>query len=250
MERSIARYRRGGIGAALAGLFFLCVSFVTAPAGAGTTAATLNPDHIGATNPGFETEDCDPLPAGSWGWHFVLPGDATVFVTLTVTFQNAGVVTDFVSFPTGKHAYVVTPGPDTLLAATATVDGPETVFNLSHVCAGSTVPTTTTTEAPTTTTTEAPTTTTTEAPTTTTTEAPTTTTTEAPTTTATAAVAGVTTTEVPASVLGVQVSRDSGTLPATGSRTLLASAVGGYLILVGLMLLLKSRQLPRTATRT
>jgi hypothetical protein len=286
MERLSTRYRRGGVAMALIGLCFVLASLVGPPASAVTTIATLNPAHVGATNPGFESGDCDVLPDGSWGWHFVLPGNETTFVTLTVTFENAGVITEFVSFPTGKHAYVATPGPDTLLSATATVDGPETQFNLSHVCTGGTTtttttstvvttttteaPTTTTTEAPTTTTTEAPTTTTTEAtttttdaPTTTTTEAPTTTTTEAPTTTTeapttttteatttTAAVGGISTTTTAARVAGIEVTRDTGTLPTTGANLLPMTVAGGYLILFGLVLLLKSRQLVRGAART
>jgi Domain of unknown function (DUF5979) len=104
--------------------------------------ANLKPAHVGATNPGFQTGSCpdNPFNDNTWGWHFVLPGNSTTFVSLSASFQNAGIITQFLSFPTGKHAYVWTPGPDTLLGATAVVDGPETEFNLSHVCTGTTPP--------------------------------------------------------------------------------------------------------------
>ena len=100
--------------------------------------AHLKGAHVGAMNPGFQTGTCpdNPFNDNTFGWHFVLPGNSTTFVTLSATFQNAGTITQFLSFPTGKHAYVWTPGPDTLLGATATVDGPQTEFNLSHVCPG------------------------------------------------------------------------------------------------------------------
>jgi hypothetical protein len=117
----------------------LCIMLagaVESPAGA-TTTASLHTPHVGATNPGFQEGTC-PEPPGeaTWGWHFVLPGSSTEFVSIAATFEHAGTVTAFVSHPTAKHAYVYTPGPDTLLGATATVDGPATTFNLSHVCPG------------------------------------------------------------------------------------------------------------------
>jgi Domain of unknown function (DUF5979) len=104
--------------------------------------ANLKAAHVGAMNPGFQTGTCpdNPFNDDTFGWHFILPGNSTTFVTLSATFQNAGTITQFVSVPTGKHAYVWTPGPDTLLGATATVEGPQTVFNLSHVCPGTTNP--------------------------------------------------------------------------------------------------------------
>jgi hypothetical protein len=104
--------------------------------------AHLKDAHVGATNPGFETGECpdNPFNDNTWGWHFVLQGNSTTFVTLSATFQNAGTITQFLSHPDAKHAYVWTPGPDTLLGATATVDGPDTEFNLSHVCPGTTPP--------------------------------------------------------------------------------------------------------------
>lgn len=125
-----------------------------------TTTATVKGAHIGATNPGFTAEQTCPYEG--WGWHFVLPGNQWEFVAITATFANAGAVSSPVVFhPTAKHAYLWTPGPDTLVGATATVaathrpgqvpDAP-VEFNLSHVCWDSTPFTTTTTTPQTTTT--------------------------------------------------------------------------------------------------
>jgi hypothetical protein len=114
----------------------LTLALVAAPAFAAT--ATLKEEHKGSTNPGFETGDCptNPDANGNWGWHFVLQGSDTDFNSLTATFETAGNVSAQVI--DGKHAYVFTPGPDKLLDATADVTGPDTDFNLSHVCTGTT----------------------------------------------------------------------------------------------------------------
>ena len=160
--------------AALAAVVVLGAGFD--PAGATGTPATLHSDHVGATNPGFTTGACPSSSDGTWGWHFVLPDGDTDFLSISATFLHEGTVTSFISQPTGKHAYVYTHQADTLLGATAMVEGTQTWFNLSHVCTGTTekVDPPTTTVAPTTTmpptTTVAPTTTmpptTTAAPTT------------------------------------------------------------------------------------
>ena len=106
---------------------------------------SLNPAHVGATNPGFSEGSCPTPPAGQegwWGWHFIAPGNSE-FTSLTVEFQNAGTFTAnpfpgtvFVADPDTSHAYIWTPTPDTLLSGQATVVGSATFFNLSHVCAG------------------------------------------------------------------------------------------------------------------
>ncbi len=148
--------------------------------------AKLKESQVGSSNPGFEEGECPDSPNGFlYGWHFVLPGNETIFVKIEITYINAGKITSFISFPTEKHAYVYTETPDTIVSGTATVDGSETKFNLSHVCKNEGHTTTTTVVPPPTTTTTTieppPTTTTTtiEPPTTTTTiETPTTTTTE------------------------------------------------------------------------
>lgn len=122
-----------------------------------TKGASLHSPHKGASNPGFTEGDC---PSVGYGWHFVLPGNDSAFVTITAHFDHAGIVTDFESHPTSKHGYIYTPGPDTLLGAEATVTGSSQRFVLSHVCT-TTIPSTTTTTISSTTTTTIPSTTTT-----------------------------------------------------------------------------------------
>src|SRR5687767_11441360 len=136
----------------------------------------LNPSHIGATNPGFQTGTCPTPPAGQegwWGWHFIMPGN-NQFTSLSVTFLNAGTFsadpfpgTAFVAHPDNSHAYIWTPTADTLLAGSATSDGDNTFFNLSHVCPSSdptNTPTNTPTDTPTNTPTDTPTNTATNTP--------------------------------------------------------------------------------------
>jgi hypothetical protein len=126
----------------------------------------LHESHIGATNPGFNAGQCPTPPqAGWWGWHFIMPGNNN-FTSLSVTFQNAGTFSApsfpgvFVAHPDNSHAYIWTPGPDTLLGGSATSSGDNAFFNLSHVCAGDTpteTPTPTPTDPPTPTPTDPPT---------------------------------------------------------------------------------------------
>jgi hypothetical protein len=91
----------------------------------------------GATNPGFESGSCPESPDGlSYGWHFVLTGSSSAFVSIEAEFDTDGVVTTFVSQPSPKHAYVWTTGPDTLVDVTAVVQGSaSTQMVLSHICA-------------------------------------------------------------------------------------------------------------------
>lgn len=80
--------------------------------------------------------NCDGGPVG---WHFVLPGHSATFVSLTVTFANAGSVSTYTLVQSGKGADVVTSGSDTLTGGTATIIGstPQGYFNLSHTyCPG------------------------------------------------------------------------------------------------------------------
>lgn len=109
----------------------------------------LNSSHVGATNPGFTIGSCPTPPQGQegwYGWHFVMPANNN-FTSLSVTFQNAGTFsanpfpgTVFIAHPDPSHAYIWTPGPDTLTGGTATSDGDNKFFNLSHVCPGSETP--------------------------------------------------------------------------------------------------------------
>ena len=93
----------------------------------------IHPDHVGASNPGFQTGEC---PVDGWGWHYVLPGQSE-FEDIHVRYQNAGWIHGGISDPTPKHMYQVTPGPDVILEAWAVINGDATRFNLSHVCTGS-----------------------------------------------------------------------------------------------------------------
>ncbi|GKQ40050.1 LPXTG cell wall anchor domain-containing protein [Streptomyces sp. A012304] len=95
---------------------------------------TATTDDDGA--PQKSRSECPGVPDGKDGWHFVLPGNSTDFVKLTVTFAPGGqqVVTDF-GPPSDKHAYVwSSPGAE-LTSAVAEVRGGELrLFNLSHTC--------------------------------------------------------------------------------------------------------------------
>lgn len=89
-------------------------------------------------------EGCPGIPEGMDGWHFVLPGNDTDFVELTVTFEPGGqqVVTDF-GPPSDKHAYVASEAGARLVAVEAEVTGGSLEkFNLSHTCPAGTTPTT------------------------------------------------------------------------------------------------------------
>ena len=206
--------------------------------------ASLKAVHVGSTNPGFSEGDC---PSEGWGWHFVLPGNSSDFVFVKATFQNEGVVTSFVSAPTGKHAYVYTSGPDTLLAAEAQVTGTEDEFVLSHVCAGPAV--TTTVPEETTTVPEE----TTTVPEETTTVPEETTTTEDPEVLPTSTVVEFTTTTEPTDVISettspattttVAVVASNTALPRTGSNSKTLVTTGMALVLFGGVLLLRSRRL-------
>lgn len=266
------------------GLFMAIVLGVlgtTVLAGATTPPPEVTIDlkdaHKGSENPGFEEGDCPEQ--GQWGWHFVLTGNSWDFVSIEAEFLNAGTIASSTPGPpTAKHFYLYTPGPDTLLDATAIIEPQSSAvqtgkpslpeLNLSHVCTGetgtttTTVETTTTTEAPTTTT--EPTTTTTTTEPTTTTEAPTTTTTEPETTTSTTIVETTTTTVPPVVTTTVPssppttegspivprppkwdepVSTPVGNLPVTGrGLTGVAMIVSGIMILVGLGCVLVARR--------
>jgi LPXTG-motif cell wall-anchored protein len=226
-------FRRLGRGLAVVGLVIAAMGLLPQAASAAPNwdpadNAFLHEAHKGSSNPGFKTGDCPARPegaAGDWGWHFVLPGNTSDFITIDVDFQNDGFTQHiaFVADPDGKHAYVYTSGPDTLLDARAHVSGTETEFVLSHVCTGTTSTTTTTTVPETTTT----------VPETTTTVPETTTT--VPETTTTLGGGGGETATTAASVLGEQETRAvaGDALPRTGTNTIGLVVAGLVLILLG-----------------
>ena len=139
----------GGILAIMA--IAACDSVALSPPGAavlpseGESIAHVKRAHIGSTNPGYGIGDC---PSEGWGWHFVLQGSQTDFVSLVATFTRNGQSATLSAEefePTEKHAYVYTDGPGwELTASEAIVIGPDTEYNLSHVCPGPGGDTTTT----------------------------------------------------------------------------------------------------------
>jgi hypothetical protein len=102
----------------------------------------------------FTQGQCPAPPAGQFeggttidGWHFIVPANGT-FATLTAVFDTEpdndqqGDLTrteaDWVQHPDASHAYVYAPQGSLLVSAEATGSGAR--FNLSHTCAGLTVP--------------------------------------------------------------------------------------------------------------
>ncbi|MDO0933795.1 LPXTG cell wall anchor domain-containing protein [Streptomyces sp. DG2A-72] len=89
-----------------------------------------------------QEDGCPGIPEDMDGWHFVLPGNSSTFVKLTVTFQPGGeqVVTSF-GPPSAKHAYVASEPGALLTSAVAEVKGGSLeLFNLSHTCPAGTAP--------------------------------------------------------------------------------------------------------------
>ncbi len=119
-------------------------------------ATTYGPDYqvplhqptpITAAGFGTQSEQCGSIPATEDGWHFVLPGDFTVFVSLTVTFSPGGTQT-ITSFgpPSDKHAFAGS-APGAVLESASAIVKTETGktqvlwFNLSHTCPATATPT-------------------------------------------------------------------------------------------------------------
>ncbi|MEV8532747.1 LPXTG cell wall anchor domain-containing protein [Streptomyces sp. NPDC051211] len=125
--------------AAAAASLVLAVSAGPAFAADGSTVGIHQPLPLTATSKGVSNEaKCADIPATKDGWHFVLPGNTTVFTKLTVTFEPGGqqVITDF-GPPSDKHAYAASVPGAKLVSATAEVEGdPVKWFNLSHTCPG------------------------------------------------------------------------------------------------------------------
>ena len=133
------------------------------------------PTPITAAGFGEHSAQCGSIPDTEDGWHFVLPDDFTVFVSLTVTFSPGGTQT-ITSFgpPTDKHAFAGS-APGAVLESASAIVKTETGqtqvlwFNLSHTCPATATPTPTPTPSgtPTTTPTVTPTPTPSSTPTTT-----------------------------------------------------------------------------------
>jgi hypothetical protein len=116
--------------------------------GTGAAATTYTvPLHqtppITAAGFGSQSTDCPGIPTSEDGWNFVLPGDFTVFVKLTVTFNTGTQIITTFGPPSDKHANVGTAPGAILESASAIVEtqtGKKKVlwFNLSHTCPAST----------------------------------------------------------------------------------------------------------------
>ena len=127
-----------------AALTVAAVCFMSVPAASsalaatgGTYTVTVHQD-VPVTAAGYAEHEatCAGIGADQDGWHFVLPGNSTDFVQLTVAFDNGApqVVTVF-GPPNTKHAYVGSVPGAKLTSAVAEVKGGEVQwFNLSHTC--------------------------------------------------------------------------------------------------------------------
>ncbi|MEV7521707.1 LPXTG cell wall anchor domain-containing protein [Streptomyces sp. NPDC091371] len=128
----------------------LAASAVPASAIDSYTIPLHQPVPITAASYGEKEAACAGVPASKDGWHFVLPGNTTVFKKLTVTFEPGGtqVITVF-GPPTGKHAYAASAAGAKLTAASAVVEGGSVEwFNLSHTCPASVTPSPTPSKTP------------------------------------------------------------------------------------------------------
>jgi hypothetical protein len=121
----------------------------TAPA---TFNATVKQEQVPTTAADVENKqtDCPNWAVGdpNDSFHFVTDGGFT-FVSLTVEFSTGTVTTTTFGPPDASHAYVEAPAGATLVNAWATLDPapepgtPGADFQLSHVCVGTPVPSTT-----------------------------------------------------------------------------------------------------------
>ncbi|CAF4378158.1 unnamed protein product [Adineta steineri] len=108
---------------------------VTCTLTAGRCSANVNPKHVNATTTTFQKGTCPTSSNGCrYGWHFSTPDISTLFVSIECQFKIAGRVTRMIQTPSTQHAYVYTSTQDTLLSATAVVNGATKSFSLLHVC--------------------------------------------------------------------------------------------------------------------
>ncbi|CAF1306219.1 unnamed protein product [Rotaria sp. Silwood1] len=77
----------------------ICVQATTTLA-PGTQKAFLKVAHMNSMNPGFQTGQCPSSPDGRYGWHLLLQGTSTSFVSISCLFKSAGVVTSMIQTPT------------------------------------------------------------------------------------------------------------------------------------------------------
>ena len=109
-----------------------------------TVVCTLNPGRCVATVDATQTNvkhadvkvgSCPASPSGSrHGWRFVTPDISSLFVSINCQFEKAGNVTKMVQTKSTQECFVFTPTQDTLISATAVIDGKAETFNLDYVC--------------------------------------------------------------------------------------------------------------------
>jgi hypothetical protein len=109
----------------------------------GVLATDLQPNQKGTAwdDPDFQgtAAECaaaDPAE-GTAVWHFVLTSAGSDTGDLTVTFENAGDITQAADSNNGGTLdwNITTDVPDTLLDATTSEGGAQSVLTLSHICA-------------------------------------------------------------------------------------------------------------------
>lgn len=124
---------------------FLVASVALATAAAASTTISIKSSQVPVQASEFEEHgSCgyqgSAARPGQYGWHFVLPGQNPVFVSLTAHFATAGDVSlpgpDGAFVQDGKGAVVWTATDDTLTGAEAVIDGETTqgYFVLSDTC--------------------------------------------------------------------------------------------------------------------
>ncbi|HTL24628.1 MAG TPA: hypothetical protein VL281_11410, partial [Mycobacteriales bacterium] len=112
MSLRVSRYLAGAGSAALLGLA-VATAVATAPAAFASTTIELKQSQNNTSWAAYSHEGCPEEPT-SWVWHFVLPGGAATFDSLTVHFQSAGEVVKTSDWAQdGKGAYVTVAGADT-----------------------------------------------------------------------------------------------------------------------------------------
>lgn len=112
----------------------------------------INPGNVPTTAEDFDPNSCDNIPGGASptqdGWVFVLPGNDSEFVSLTLTFQKPDLSLVVLTIPTDGGGIIGGPGTSkaylqtdpgwTLTAGTAQITGdsppPSGNFNLTHTC--------------------------------------------------------------------------------------------------------------------
>jgi hypothetical protein len=101
----------------------------------GRCIANLTSAHTNATSQGFKSGSCPTSPDGyPVGWHFMTPDMSSLFVTIKCNFLKAGIITKMIQTPSTRHSIVHTPTDDTLISASAVIDGVAKSFSLENVC--------------------------------------------------------------------------------------------------------------------